>query len=491
MAEENKLITERKDKLNELRERGINPYPHVYKPTHTAKAVKKKYSDMKKEDGKSKSKHAVAGRIMLMRNMGKITFLTLKDDEEDIQVYLRKDELDNYDVLNLLDIGDWLGASGHVFITNTGEITIHAKEFKVLCKAIRPMPDKFHGVKDTEIRYRKRYLDLAVNEDSKEVFRKRTRILEIIRNYLNNQGYLEVETPILHQIYGGAAAKPFKTYHNEMKQELFLRISPELYLKRLIVGGFRKVFDINRNFRNEGVSTKHNPEFTMLEAYEAYADYNDMMKLFETLYEKAALDLYGTTKVTYKGVELDFKAPWKRVTMLDSIQKYAKINTGNMTAKQLENFVKENDVPVEDEPNWGNYVVAIFEEFCEDKIKQPTFIIDHPLESTPLCKTHREDERLVERFEPICMGMEIGNSYTELNNPIQQRKLLEDQARQREEGYDEANPFDEDFVQAIEQGMPPTGGVGIGIDRMVMLLTGQESIRDVILFPAMKPVEKE
>lgn len=490
MAEENKLITERKEKLNELRERGINPYPHTYKPTHTAKAVKKKYSDMKKSDGKSKETHKVAGRVMLMRNMGKITFLTLKDDDEDIQVYLRKDELDNYDVLDLIDMGDWLGASGKTFITNTGELTIHAKDFKVLCKAIRPMPDKFHGVKDTEIRYRKRYLDLAVNEESKKVFKQRTQIMSIIRDFLNQRGYLEVETPILHQIYGGAAAKPFKTYHNDMKQDLYLRISPELYLKRLIVGGFRRVYDINKNFRNEGISTKHNPEFTMLEAYEAYSDYNDMMKLFEELYEKIALELHGTTKVKYKDTTLDFKAPWKRITMLDSIKKHAKINAGDMSAKELKKFMEENDVPLEEEPNWGNYVVAIFEDFCEDKITQPTFIIDHPLESTPLCKTHRKDDRLVERFEPICMGMEIGNSYTELNDPIMQRKLLEDQARQREEGYDEANPFDEDFVEAIEQGMPPTGGVGIGIDRLVMLLTGQESIRDVILFPAMKPKEK-
>lgn len=482
------LIEERLKKLKEVRDQGINPYPHTYNVTDYSDELHRKFGKIKAEEHTGK-KVKVGGRIILMRNMGKVTFLTLNDGEGKIQLYLRKNDIgEGYDLIKKFDIGDFMGAEGEIFKTMKGELSVYVKKFSMISKSLRPMPEKFHGLKDTELKYRKRYLDLIMNPESKEVLVKRSLIISAVREFMNSRGYLEVETPILHPVYGGAAAKPFKTFHNDLKMNLFLRVSPELYLKRLIIGGMNKVYDINKNFRNESIDTTHNPEFSMLESYEAYADYNDIMKLTEDCFEFVAKKVNGTTKSTFKGNKIDFKVPWKRVTMLDAIKKHAGIDAGKITEQELAKFVKQKRVPFEKEECWGNYVIAIFEEFCEDKFVQPTFIIDHPREATPLCKQHRKDARLIERFEPFCCGMELANAYTELNDPIIQRELFLEQARLLKGGDEEANPFDEDFIEALEHGMPPTGGLGIGLDRMAMLLLGQESIRDVILFPTMKPL---
>lgn len=492
MAEQNRLVQERVRKLNEIRERGINPFPHKFDVTKKSAAIKKEHENLAPES-QTEVIESVAGRIMLLRNMGKAAFITLKDGEGTIQVYLRSDDVgkEEYKLIKKLDLGDFLGVTGNVFTTRTGEITIHASSFTIICKAINPLPEKFHGVVDTEIKYRKRHLDLITNDESKEIFVKKLKIMQAIREFMIDRGFLEVETPILQTQYGGAAARPFVTKHNELDMEMFLRISPELFLKRLLVGGFERVFEINKNFRNEGIDTTHNPEFTMLEAYQAYADYNDMMDLMESMYDFVARKVLGTTKVTFKGKEVDVAKPWKRVPMLDAIKEYAKIDVGSMSSEELQDFVEENLIDFDKEINWGNLVGAIFEHYCEDKYVNPTFIIDHPRESTPLCKGLRDgDKRLIERFEPFCMGMELGNAYSELNDPVLQRSLLQDQQRQLLAGDDEANPIDEDFLEAIDTGMPNAGGIGIGIDRMIMLLLGQESIRDIIFFPTMKPVEK-
>lgn len=483
------LIKEKLKKLEALKEKDINPYPHNYsKKKDDISKIKEKHNSLEANQRTGEKKN-VAGRIMLLRNMGKAAFITIQDEQERIQIFMRKQDTSNYDLIKYLDLGDFIGVSGEVFTTKTGELSIHAEEFEILTKTTRPLGSKHQGITSTEAKYRKRHLDLIFNEDSYEVFQKRLKMMKEIRKFLDSKGFIEVETPILHPIYGGAEAKPFKTYHNQLKSDLYLRISPELYLKRLIVGGLHKVYDINKNFRNEGIDTTHNPEFTMLELYEAYKDYNDMMKITEEMFEHVAKKINGTTKVKFKGQEIDLKAPWKRVTMLDAIKKHAGIDAGNMSEEELAKFLKERGIKFDKEPKWGNYVIEIFEELCEDKYIQPTFIIDHPVESSPLCKSHKSDSRLIERFEPICAGMEIANAYTELNDPKVQRELLEDQARQLREGDEEANPMDEEFVQAIEHGMPPTGGLGIGLDRMAMLLVGKESIRDVIFFPTMKPEE--
>lgn len=485
------LIEERMRKLEDLKNENINPYPYKFDVSASAKFIKEKYAYLAEGD-KAEDVFSVAGRVMLFRRMGKACFMTIRDDSGDVQLYIRKDDVGEaeYELVKKFDIGDFIGASGSIFKTRMGEVTIYVKKFEMLSKSIKPLPDKYHGLQDQELKYRKRHLDLIMNPLSKDILRKRMLILKYIREFLDERGFLEVETPVLHTIYGGAAAKPFKTHHNVLKMDLFLRISPELYLKRLIVGGFEKVYDINKNFRNEGIDSTHNPEFTMLELYQAYADYNDMMKLTEELFEFVALKITGSTKVKFKDKEVDLKAPWRRVTMLDSVKEHAGIDASSASVDELRDFVRENRVEFDKEESWGNYVLAIFEHFCEDKYVNPTFVIDHPEESTPLCKRHKSDSRLIERFEPFCCGMELANAYSELNDPIHQRKLLEDQARQLREGDDEANPLDEDFIEAIEQGMPPTGGLGIGVDRLAMLILGQESIRDILFFPTMKPEVK-
>ncbi len=490
MAEQNRLVQERVRKLNELKELGINPYPHKFNVTKKSAEIKREHEGLEPEQT-TEVIESVVGRIMFIRRMGKASFISIKDGEGSIQIYFRSDDVgaDNYKLLKKLDVGDFIGVTGNIFATKTGEITIYAKSFEIVCKAIKPLPEKFHGLVDTEIKYRKRHLDLIMNDESKDVFKKKLQMMQAIREFMISRGFLEVETPILQTQYGGAAARPFITHHNELDMDMYLRISPELYLKRLLVGGFERVFEINKNFRNEGIDTTHNPEFTMMEAYQAYADYNDMMDLMESLYDFVAKKVLGTTKVMFKGQEVDVAKPWKRITMADAIKEYAKIDVLNMTTEQLQDFVEENLIDFDKEVNWGNLVGVIFEHYCEDKFINPTFVIDHPRESTPLCKGLRDgDGRLIERFEPFCMGMELGNAYSELNDPVLQRSLLEDQQRQLTAGDDEANPLDKDFLDAIDTGMPQAGGIGIGIDRMMMVLLGQESIRDIIFFPTMKPL---
>ena len=494
MSREEQIISERIKKLNELKSLGINPYPHKFEKKNNCAELKEKYKKLKNNE-KTKDKVKIAGRIILKRDLGKLAFVKIRDGSGEIQLILQEketpEEARNF-LKKYLDAGDFVGADGIVMKSKTGEISVLVKKIEILSKAILPLPEKFHGLQDKEERYRKRYLDLIMNPEVKQVFEKREQIIDAVREFLKSKNYNEVDTPYLQTIYGGAEARPFKTHLNALDMDLFLAISPELYLKRLIVGGFEKVFTIARNFRNEGIDKWHNPEFTMMEIYQAYADYNDMMDLFEEIYEYVCKKVNGTTKIKVQGQEIDFKRPWKKMTMAQAIKKFADINVEKSSVTELKKICDKEKINYK-ENNWGSYVCVIFEHFCEDKLIQPTFIIDHPCESTPLCKIHRNDKscRLIERFEPFCLGAELGNAYSELNDPIKQKQLLEEQQKKLVSGNEEANPYDKDFVDALEHGMPPTGGVGIGIDRMVILLTGQESIRDVLLFPFMKREENK
>lgn len=488
---EEQIIQERLRKLDELIKKGIEPYPHNFDKRDNSEAIKKKHEGLALDE-RTKDVVKTAGRVMAVRDMGNLIFSTLQDGYGKIQIVLQTGETNAKDLelfKEHVDSGDFVGVEGIVFKTKRGEISILVKTVQMLSKGILPLPEKWHGLQDKEERYRKRYLDLIMNPEVKKVFETREKIMDAIREFLKKKEFVEVDTPCLQTIYGGAAAKPFKTYLNALETDLYLSISPELYLKRLLVGGFERVFTIARNFRNEGIDKYHNPEFTLMEMYQAYADYKDMMKLFEEIYEYACKKVLGTTKVKFGEVEIDFKAPWKRMTMAEAIKEYAQIDVYELDDKQLLKFCQENKVEVKDK-SWGMLVCGLFEHFCESKIIQPTFIMDHPCESTPLCKKHREQKycaRIIERFEPFCMGFELGNAYSELNDPIKQRELLEEQQCKLKSGCEEANPYDEDFVNALEIGMPPAGGIGIGIDRMIMLLTNSQSIRDVILFPFMKP----
>lgn len=483
------LISERLRKLNELEGMRINPYPYSFHQKDHAADIRQRHSKLQAEQ-KTEDEVSVAGRIVAFRDMGKAAFMHLLDQTGKMQLYFRENDLgaETYKLLKLLDIGDFIGVKGKIFATRTGEITVYVSEFKLLSKSVRPLPEKYHGLKDTEARYRQRYLDLIMNEDSRKTFLMRSRIVELLREFLHNNGFIEFETPILQPIYGGAKAKPFTTMHNTLKLKLYLRISNELYLKRLLVGGFEKVFEIVKDFRNEGIDTTHNPEFTMVEIYKAYSDYEEMMKLTEQLYEHVAKGLLGTTRLNYQGNIIDVKAPWERITMKDAIKRHTRIDVDKLSDAELKNLVHSYNLEIEGELVKGKIVQALFEELVEDKLIQPTFITDFPKESTPLCKLHRKNPELIERFEPYMNGWEIGNAYSELNDPLEQRKLLESQAKELSEGM-EAHPMDEDFLNALEYGMPPAGGLGLGIDRMVMLLTNQPCIRDVILFPTMKPGE--
>ncbi|MCU0642290.1 MAG: lysine--tRNA ligase [archaeon] len=488
MSRQDEIVGERLRKIKELRAQGINPYPYSYKPEHSSLDLQEKYKAVKSGE-KTKEQAKIAGRVMTIRDIGKIIFASVLDGSGRMQIVMQDGETPA-EVMKFFkkygDEGDFFGFEGHLFRTQRGELSILVKKTELLSKSLLPLPEKWHGLQDKEERYRKRYLDLLMNPEVKNVFLQREKIMEAIREFLKSRGFNEVDTPYLQAIYGGAEARPFKTHLNALNMELFLAISPELYLKRLIVGGFDKVFSIARNFRNEGIDRWHNPEFTMMELYQAYADYNDMMELTETLYEEVAKKVLGTTKVKHGEVIINFKAPWKRMTMADAIKEYAKIDVLKMDAKDLLYFAEDNKVEYKDK-SWGMLVAAIFEHFCERELIQPTFITDHPRETTPLCKAHRTDSRLIERFEPFCLGAEMANAYSELNDPVHQRVLLEEQAEKLKKGNAEANPYDKDFINAIEVGMPPTGGLGIGIDRMMIQLLGQSSVRDVILFPFMKP----
>ena len=487
----NPLRDEKILKLSKLKEFGIDPYPHNFEKKDSLKDLKEKIKDL--EAGEvTEIKIQTAGRIMTKRPMGKAAFFNIQDEFENMQVYLKKAELSEKDqnAFSCIDIGDIVGLTGFLFKTRKGEPSIHAESFTVLCKTIEPMPEKYHGVTDKELRYRYRHLDLVMNPEIKKVFRMRSKIISTMRDYLDSRDFLEVETPVLQGIYGGAAAFPFSTHHRALDMKLFLKISPELYLKRLIVGGFEKVYEIGKNFRNEGIDKTHNPEFTMLEYYEAYTDYNDQMKQFEDLIAHTAKEVTGSTKVTYDGKELDLTPPWDRLTVYDAIKKYGDgLDVSSKSPDELLELVKKIDPTYKGVKSHGYLTMELFDHYVEPKIWNPVFITDFPKEISPLTKSHRDNPSLVERFEPLCAGMEIGNSYTELNDPVDQKDRLKAQEAQRVID-EEAQPMDEDFIHAIEVGMPPTGGVGIGIERIVMLLTGQSSIRDILLFPTMKPHKK-
>ena len=497
----NDLIAERLKKIERLKELDINPYPYSFKKDISNKELKEKYSSLK-EHQETKDNYAVAGRITAMRNMGKAAFLVIFDGTEKLQLYFRQDDIgkEKYKLLKLIDLGDFIGCKGIVFTTKTGEITIKTKEFELLSKSIRPLPEKYHGIQDKELRYRKRYLDLIMNPDVLETFRKKTKIIAALREFFDNKGFVEVETPLLQVLYGGAQAKPFITHIHAWDMDMFLSISPELYLKRLLVGGFERVYTICKNFRNEGVDRSHNPEFTMLEAYQAYADYEDMMKLVEDYWDYCCKKVNGSTKVNYtirdennkeKQVVIDFKAPWKRMTMSEAIKEFQGIDVMEMGEKEIIDYVQQKEIKYDGTLNWGYAVELIFEEFCEPKLIQPVHITDYPRGSTPLCKVSRKNNRLLERFESYAGGFELGNSYSELNNPIVQRRLLEEQSRQDVKFGGVRKDVDTDFIEAIETGMPPAGGIGYGVDRMIMFLTNADSLRDVILFPTMKPEESD
>jgi len=490
-VEPHRLVQDRLKKVEELRAAGINPYPYAFAQTHHAADILTKHAKLKPEE-KTTDKVAIAGRVVLFRNMGKLAFGQVMDASGTIQVMLSKKELEkSWPVVERVDMGDFIGVTGVVVATRTGEITVYASGVELLAKSLRPLPDKHKGLQDTETKYRKRYLDLIANPQIKETFVKRSTIIKTMRNYLDGLGFVEVETPTLQPIYGGAAARPFTTHHHALDLKLYLRISDELYLKRLLVGGFERVYEICKDFRNEGVDTRHNPEFTMLEWYMAYGDYNDGMRMFEELMGRCCMAVNGTTTAEFQGKTLEFKAPWRRVKMTDLIKEHAKIDVTKKDAKELAEFCKKHGVEHGKKDTWGILVQHLFEHFCEEHLVQPTFVIDHPIETTPLCKPLRDgDNRLVERFEAFCAGMEICNAYSELNDPALQKRLLQNQHELKMAGDEEANLMDEDFIEAIEHGMPPTSGLGVGIDRVVMLLTGKPSIRDVIFFPTMKPQSK-
>ncbi|MFT4312522.1 MAG: lysine--tRNA ligase [Candidatus Woesearchaeota archaeon] len=493
---ETQRVHERYQKAQALREKGINPYPYSFAPTHTAKQIGE---ITLKPEQKSGTIVTLAGRIMTLRRMGKAAFSHIQDQTGKVQFYIRKDDVGEniFDIFTHCELGDIVGITGEVFATKTGEISVYVQELTLLTKALRDLPDKFHGLKDTELRYRQRYVDLLTNTSVRDVFIKRSKIIQAIREFMDQKGFIEVETPLLQTQYGGAAARPFSTHINAWDMQMYLSISPELYLKRLLVGGFEKVYTICKNFRNEGVDHSHNPEFTMLEAYAAYWDYTDMSKLTEELYEYVAKKVLQTTKVTVyvrekgqtKQVEIDLKAPWQKKTLAQALKDQTGIDILPMNLEQIQEACKKN--AIEPMPTWGGCALELFDELVEHTIVSPTHVIDRPREATPLCKEHRDDARLIEQNEPIAAGMELANMYSELNEPVTQRFLLQEQAQQLRGGDDEAHPMDDDFAKAVEYGMPPAGGLGIGIDRLVMLLLGQAALRDVILFPTVKPVIKE
>lgn len=522
MTEQNELIKSRLEALDEISNLGINPYPHRFDVSTTSREILETFLDPlneKEQEEQKQKKVAVAGRIMAIRRMGKASFCHIKDDMGKIQIYIRQNDVGDYlyKIFRLLDIGDIIGVRGFVFRTKMGEISVHADSFELLCKSVRPLPVVKEEVTETgekiihdafadvELRYRQRYIDLIVNDEVRNVFIKRSRIIRSIKNTLEKYNFLEVETPTLQTVYGGANARPFVTHHNALDIPLYLRISNELFLKRLIVGGFNRVYEFVKDFRNEGIDRTHNPEFTQVEWYQAYGDYNDSMNLFEEVVENACIEACGSNKITYQGTELDFSRPWRRIKMTDAISEKNGIDVLNMKKDEIIRYMK--DKSIEFDPvisgSKGLLIATLFEETCEEDLIQPTFVIDHPIDTTPLCKPLREYSMkqveemkkdpeqviFVERFEPYINRWELGNSYSELNDPILQRRLLEEQAERGRGGEEEAHPFDEDFVRAIEIGMPPTTGVGLGVDRLVMLLTNSYSIRDVILFPLMKPLE--
>lgn len=484
------LLQIRRDKLDSLRELGVDPFGKKFERSNNAKELLDAYAEVDKPQLEEMNVSvSLAGRIMQKRGMGKASFAHIQDLTGRIQIYVRKDtvDADKFAAFELLDIGDIVGVKGTVFKTNTGEVSVKVLELEVLSKSLLPLPDKHHGLKDVDLRYRQRYVDLIVNPEVQQTFISRSKIIQSMRHYLDSLGYLEVETPTLHSIAGGAAARPFITHHNALDMQLYMRIAIELHLKRLIVGGLEKVYEIGRVYRNEGMSTRHNPEFTMIELYEAYADYKDIMALTENMIAHIAQEVLGTTKIMYQGVEVDLTPQWRRVSMVDLVKEVTGVDFSvQMSDEEAHALAKEHKVPVEPHMTFGHIVNAFFEQFCEHTLIQPTFVTGHPVAISPLAKKSEADPRFTDRFELFIVAREHANAFTELNDPIDQRERFESQLTEREQGNDEAHEMDEDFLRALEYGMPPTGGLGIGIDRLVMLLTDAPSIRDVLLFPHMR-----
>ena len=479
----------RREKLVKLQEEGKNPFD-VYKVerTHSSQQVKDNFEEL---EGKEVT---VAGRIMSKRGQGKVVFSDIYDRDGKIQLFIKIDEVGEEALKQYKtnDLGDWVAATGEVFKTKTGEVSVKVKTVELISKSLKPLPEKWHGLKDPDLRYRQREVDIITNPEVKDTFIKRSQIISGIRTFLDNRGFLEVETPMLATIAGGASARPFITHHNTLDLDMFLRIAPELYLKRCIVAGFEKVYELGRTFRNEGMSVRHNPEFTMIELYQAFADYNDMMELTENMVAEVCKKVNGTTKVTYQGTEIDFMPPWRRITMVDAVKEYAGVDYNEFKSDaDAQAVAKEKNLEFSKPLNTvtkGEVLNALYEEFCEEHMIQPTFIIDYPVEISPLTKKKRGNEMFTERFEGFVFGRELCNAYSELNDPIVQRERFAQQEKERELGDDEAYMIDEEFMSALETGMPPTGGLGIGIDRLIMFLTDSASIRDVILFPTMKPL---
>ncbi|AKX95534.1 lysine--tRNA ligase [Moorella thermoacetica] len=487
MEAENDLMAVRLEKLHQLQEAGIEPYGGPFEVTHSTTAIRERFDELEGQEV------ALAGRLLAIRSHGKASFADLQDREGRLQLYIRLDNVGPgiYELFQKLDIGDIVGVRGKVFRTHRGEISVEVRQLTLLCKSLRPLPEKWHGLKDVDLRYRQRYLDLIVNPEVKQVFITRARIIRAIRSFLDNRGFLEVETPTMHPIAGGAAARPFITHHNALDIDLYLRIALELHLKRLLVGGLEKVYEMGRIFRNEGISTKHNPEFTMLELYQAYADYYVMMDLLEEMVAYVAREALGTTVVTYQGDRLDLTPPWPRLTMLEAIKKYSGVDFDQLpTAEDARRAAISLGLEIEPGMERGKIINEVFEATVEPHLIQPTFILDYPVAISPLAKRKKENPDFTYRFEAFIAGRELANAFSELNDPIDQRRRFEAQMAERAAGDEEAHMMDEDFLQALEYGMPPAGGMGIGIDRLVMVLTDSPSIRDVILFPTMRPKEE-
>ncbi|GFE62553.1 lysine--tRNA ligase [Geobacter sp. AOG2] len=492
MEELSELLLQRRRKVDALWEAGVNPYPNDFKPLHTSADIFAAYGDKEQFDA-ADDQYVVAGRILARRSFGKAAFIQLQDRKGRIQVYVKKDEIgeEAFEAFDGFDIGDIVGVVGFAFRTKTGELSLHAKQIRLMVKSLHPLPEKFHGLTDLETRYRQRYVDLIVNPESRDVFIKRSRIVNLIRGFMAGRDFLEVETPMMQPIPGGATARPFITHHNALDMQLFLRIAPELYLKRLVVGGFERVFEINRNFRNEGISVRHNPEFTMMEFYQAYATYEELMDFTEELFCHVAQEVLGTLDFSYQGNGISFNRPWKRLTVREAILEY-----GDIDAKQLDDrdlalaYARSLGLDLPQDIGYGKLIMEIFEEVAEHKLIQPTFITAYPTEVSPLSRKNDHDPDIVDRFELIIGGREIANAFSELNDPVDQKERFLSQVAEKNKGDEEAHYMDEDYVRALEYGMPPTAGEGIGIDRLVMLLTDSASIRDVILFPQLRKETK-
>lgn len=490
MARIDEIKENRKAHFENLKNAGIDVYPFSFNKTHKTKDIQEEYKDIE-ENSFTGKKASISGRVLLVRDLGKIAFLDLHDTYGKIQIVVKSEELSDEEkiILKNLDTGDFIGVSGEIFKTKRGEVSIQSEKLTFLSKCFFPLPDKWKGLNDPEIKYRKRYVDLMIDKESRDTFIIRSKIISEIRKFLDNKGFIEVETPLLQPLYGGANARPFTTESFVWKRKLYLSISPELYLKRLLVGGLEKVYTICKNFRNEGVDKSHNPEFTMLEMYESYSDYNKAMDILEEMLETVTTNVLGSTKIEYEGKTFDFKRPWKKMKMKDAIKEFAKIDVDQLNDNELKELLRENRLELE-EYKRGLAIAELFEHYCEDKLMGPIHIIDHPKETTPLCKIHREDKDLIERNEPYINGMELANMYSELNDPFLQEQLMIDQKDQGK-AKGENHPIDTDFIESLKYGMPPAFGIGMGIDRLVILLTKSQNIRDVILFPLLRDNEKE